>query len=36
MKPIISIEDLKDLTNVKTGKVKRKQKSDKSIISLDI
>lgn len=32
----ISIEDLKDLTNVKTGKVKRKQKSDKSTISLDI
>ena len=32
----ISIEDLNDLTNMKTGKSKRKQKSDKSTISLDI
>lgn len=32
----ISIEDLNNLTNVKTGKAKRKQKSDKSTISLDI
>ena len=32
----ISIEDLKDLTNAKIPKSKRKQKSDKNIVSLDI
>lgn len=32
----ISIDDLKDLTNVKVPKSKRKQKSDKNIVSLDI
>ena len=32
----ISIEDLKDLTGAKMPKSKRKQKSDKNIISLDI
>ena len=32
----ISVEDLKDLTNVKIPKTKRKQKSDKNIVSLDI
>tara|TARA_B110000444_G_scaffold228994_2_gene235170 strand:- start:20987 stop:22450 length:1464 start_codon:yes stop_codon:yes gene_type:complete len=32
----ISIEDMKDLTNVKVPKSKRKQKSDKNIVSLDI
>jgi hypothetical protein len=32
----ISIEDMKDLTGVKSGKSKRRQKSDKSTISLDI
>ncbi|AET73148.1 hypothetical protein PGAG_00259 [Phaeocystis globosa virus 12T] len=33
---IISIDDLKDLTNAKVPKPKRKQKSDKNIVSLDI
>jgi len=33
---IISIDDLKDLTNAKIPKPKRKQKSDKNIVSLDI
>tara|TARA_B100000900_G_scaffold366757_1_gene342817 strand:+ start:203 stop:1666 length:1464 start_codon:yes stop_codon:yes gene_type:complete len=32
----ISIDDLKDLTNAKVPKSKRKQKSDKNIVSLDI
>ena len=32
----ISIDDLKDLTNAKIPKPKRKQKSDKNIVSLDI
>ena len=32
----ISVEDLKELTNAKIPKSKRKQKSDKNIISLDI
>ena len=32
----ISIDDLKDLTNMKVPKSKRKQKSDKNIVSLDI
>jgi len=32
----ISVEDLKDLTGIKTGKPKRKQKSDRNTISLDI
>ena len=32
----ISVDDLKDLTNAKIPKSKRKQKSDKNIISLDI
>ncbi len=32
----ISIEDLKDLTNTKLPKSKRKQKSDKNTVSLDI
>tara|TARA_B100001175_G_scaffold301829_1_gene295289 strand:+ start:405 stop:1868 length:1464 start_codon:yes stop_codon:yes gene_type:complete len=32
----ISIEDLKELTNAKIPKSKRKQKSDKNIVSLDI
>ena len=32
----ISVEDLKELTNAKIPKAKRKQKSDKNIISLDI
>jgi len=32
----ISIEDLKELTNAKIPKTKRKQKSDKNIVSLDI
>ena len=32
----ISIDDLKDLTNAKIPKSKRKQKSDKNIVSLDI
>jgi hypothetical protein len=32
----ISIEDLKDLTSAKVPKSKRKQKSDKNIVSLDI
>lgn len=32
----ISIDDLKDLTNLKVPKSKRKQKSDKNIVSLDI
>ena len=33
---IISIDDLKDLTDAKIPKPKRKQKSDKNIVSLDI
>ena len=33
---IISIEDLNELTNAKIPKPKRKQKSDKNIVSLDI
>tara|TARA_B100001769_G_scaffold275267_1_gene276692 strand:- start:6714 stop:8165 length:1452 start_codon:yes stop_codon:yes gene_type:complete len=32
----ISVEDLKDLHNAKLAKPKRKQKSDKNIVSLDI
>jgi len=32
----ISIDDIKDLTNPKVAKPKRKQKSDKNIVSLDI
>ena len=32
----ISVDDLKDLTNPKVPKSKRKQKSDKNIVSLDI
>lgn len=32
----ISVDDLKDLTNAKIPKSKRKQKSDKNIMSLDI
>ena len=32
----ISVEDLKELTNAKIPKSKRKQKSDKNIVSLDI
>lgn len=32
----ISIDDIKDLTNAKMPKSKRKQKSDKNIVSLDI
>ena len=32
----ISLDDLKELTNAKMPKSKRKQKSDKNIISLDI
>ena len=32
----ISIDDLKELTNAKMPKSKRKQKSDKNIVSLDI
>ena len=31
----ISVEDLKDLTNFKVPKSKRKQKSDKSTVSLN-
>jgi hypothetical protein len=33
---IISIDDLKDLTNAKVPKPKRKQKSERNIVSLDI
>jgi hypothetical protein len=33
---IISVDDLKDLTDAKIPKPKRKQKSDKNIVSLDI
>ena len=32
----ISVEDLKELTGAKIPKSKRKQKSDKNIVSLDI
>ena len=32
----ISIDDLKELTNAKMPKSKRKQKSDKNVVSLDI
>jgi hypothetical protein len=32
----ISVEDMKDLTSVKAPKSKRKQKSDKNTVSLDI
>ena len=32
----ISVEELKELSNAKIGKSKRKQKSDKTTVSLDI